>query len=189
MKWTLAAALTTLTAMPALAHEGAGWQHGFLGGLAHPLGGADHMLAMMTVGLWAALAGGARIWHWPTAFVAFMLAGALAGISGLALPLAEPAIMASVVALGLATLFALRLPSSFGAALIGAFGIIHGYAHGIEGAGGNLFYFAGFALATTGLHVTGLMAGLSAMARRRPVLVRAAGGMTALAGLALAFGG
>ncbi len=72
-----AAGLRLLTAGAALAHPGhAG--HEALGvgtGLLHPLTGADHMLAMVAVGLWAALRGGRSLVTWPATFVTAMLVG------------------------------------------------------------------------------------------------------------------
>src|SRR5688572_26216153 len=48
----LAAILTFALAGPALAHTGAGATHGFAEGFGHPFSGADHILAMVCVGLW-----------------------------------------------------------------------------------------------------------------------------------------
>jgi urease accessory protein len=45
----------------AYAHAGAGDVSGFLRGFLHPLGGIDHVLAMVAVGLWAGLLTGGQI--------------------------------------------------------------------------------------------------------------------------------
>jgi urease accessory protein len=50
-------------------HDHAG---GFLDGVAHPLFGTDHLLAMVAVGLWAAFAGGRALWALPLAFLGAM---------------------------------------------------------------------------------------------------------------------
>src|SRR5262245_21659126 len=71
----LAMALTGALLSPALAHTGVGEAGSFTSGIAHPLNGTDHILAMIAVGLWAVLAGGPAIWIWPLTFVATMLAG------------------------------------------------------------------------------------------------------------------
>jgi len=42
----------------ALAHTGMEQINSFASGIAHPLNGADHILAMVAVGLWGVLAGG-----------------------------------------------------------------------------------------------------------------------------------
>src|SRR5215475_3875236 len=97
----------------------------FTAGLSHPLSGLDHLLAMMAVGLWAALSGGRRVWIWPLAFVASMLMGGALAHEGLILPYVEPAIAASVVILGLAIALFLNLPAPAGATLIALFGAVH----------------------------------------------------------------
>lgn len=76
--------------------QGAGWMEG----LAHPLLGLDHLLAMTAVGLWAGRLGGAAPWRLPLAFLAFMAGGALTGASGIAVPLVEPAVASSVLVTG-----------------------------------------------------------------------------------------
>ena len=97
----------------------------------------------------------------------------------------EPAILASVVVLGALVAMAARLPLGAAAAMAAAFGFAHGWAHGAEGpAQGLLSYALGFALATALLHGAGILAGRAAA---RPLL-RAAGGLTALAGLVLVMG-
>ena len=63
-------ALTGMLVSPALAHTDVGKSNSFASGIAHPLNGTDHILAMVAVGLWGVLAGGRAIWVWPTAFVA-----------------------------------------------------------------------------------------------------------------------
>ncbi len=171
----------------ALAHTGVG-AHGspFVSGLLHPILGPDHLLAMVAVGLLAGMTRGRALWAYPASFVAAMILGGALGYEGVALPIVEPAILASVVALGAAAAFALRPPLALACAAIALFGVAHGYAHGLEGpALGGLPYGAGFVLATTGLHLAGLAAGVLAGARL-PALARAMGGLTAAAGVLLA---
>src|SRR3546814_2728149 len=55
---------------------------GFTGGFVHPLGGLDHLLAMVAVGLWASQLGGRMPWALPAAFVTAMLADSAAGFAG-----------------------------------------------------------------------------------------------------------
>jgi urease accessory protein len=154
--------------------------------LAHPLLGPDHLLALVAVGLLAALTGGTARYAYPSAFVGGMLVGGALGFGGPALPFVEPTILASVVALGAATAFALHLPLAAACAAIAAFGLAHGYVHGLEGpALGGLPYAFGFVLSTVALHGLGLVLGLAAR-NRGPVLGRALGGVTCLAGVAMA---
>ena len=65
---------------------------------------------MVAVGLWAALKGGRALWVWPAAFVGVMLVGGALGMAHVAVPLVEPGILASVVALGLLVALAVDLP-------------------------------------------------------------------------------
>lgn len=135
-------------------HEGDG---GLLAGLAHPLTGADHLLAMLLVGLWAGvLAPNARAALLPpAAFLAAMIAGFMSGGGG---SLAEPLILASLVLLGGAA--ALRVKASLAVASTAAavFGFAHGMAHGIETPHGALpaLFAGGFLLSTGLLHAAGL---------------------------------
>ena len=80
-------------------------------GLEHPISGADHILAMIAIGLWAVVAGGRALWAWPAAFVAMVLMGFVAAIFGLHLPLVEPAIATSIIVLGLLVALAVLLIS------------------------------------------------------------------------------
>lgn len=118
----------------ALAHTGVG-AHGspFVSGLLHPILGPDHLLAMVAVGLLAGMTRGRALWAYPASFVAAMILGGALGYEGVALPIVEPAILASVVALGAAAAFALRPPLALACAAIALFGVAHGYAHGLEG--------------------------------------------------------
>lgn len=183
MRHALAFALVLLPGA-AFAHAGHGEASGFLDGLAHPVLGADHLLAMVAVGLWAALTGGTARLAYPASFLVAMIAGGALGLGGTALPAMEPAILASVILLGAFAALALRLPLPAALAGLAAFGLAHGNAHGLEAADGGLAYVAGFAIATAGLHALGLALGLGL---RQPVVTRSLGGLTALAGAAFAF--
>ncbi|MCB1390618.1 MAG: HupE/UreJ family protein [Rhodobacteraceae bacterium] len=155
-----------------------------LAGAGHPLGGSDHLLAMLAVGLLAAQAGGRAIWALPAAFVGAMLAGGALGTAGIALAAVEPAILASAIVLGALVAVATRLPQPGLLAMTAFFGLAHGWAHGAEGpATGAALYAAGFALTTALLHAAGILLarGLGALA------LRGLGGAAAVAGLALAF--
>ena len=180
----------SLLATPAFAHADISAGSSFMSGLTHPLGGADHLLAMVTVGLWAALVGGRALWLWPTAFVAAMLAGGALGMAGLHVPLVEPGILASTVVLGALVAFAVSAPLAVGAALIAVFGLVHGHAHGAEipALGLPMTYALGFALATSVLHLAGLGLGWAALQARMPLALRAAGALASLAGASLVFG-
>jgi urease accessory protein len=141
----------------AVAHPGHS-ADSFAAGIAHPLGGFDHIAVMIAVGLWAALKGGRALWIWPAAFVGVMLIGGALGMAQMPVPFVESGILASVVALGLLVALGVDLPVWLGAAVIGVFAVFHGHAHGSEIAEniGGLEYMAGFAIATAMLHLVGI---------------------------------
>jgi urease accessory protein len=178
-------ALTGALATPAFAHTVVGQTSSFASGIAHPLHGVDHMLAMAAVGLWAVLAGGRAIWVWPTAFVATMLAGFAAATLGLQLPFVEPVISSSIIASGLFVALAVNAPVWLGAAITALFAFFHGHAHGTEATVASLIpYAAGFVLATAGLHAAGIGLGLLAGRSIGKVALRAMGGLAVLGGIA-----
>ncbi len=184
----LLACLPLLVPAAAMAHTGIG-AHGapFASGFMHPLLGADHMLTMVAVGLFAAMTGGRATWAYPASFVCAMILGGLLGFEGAGLPVIEPTILASIVVLGVAIAFAVRPPLGLACGVIGLFGVAHGFAHGLEGPElGGLPYAAGFVIATASLHAIGLGLGFAAGALGRPALSRTLGALTAAAGVFLA---
>ena len=187
-KLTGAALFLTVLPSAAFAHPAVFHTSPFLDGIAHPLSGLDHILAMVAVGLWAAQQGGRALWAWPAAFVGIMLLGGALGMAGVALPMVEPAIAASVLVLGLLIATASALPVAGGAALVALFALFHGNAHGLEAAtGGVAAYAAGFAIATALLHGAGLGLGVISRAPGRQTVLRACGGVVALVGATLFF--
>jgi len=152
----------------------------FVSGFAHPLHGADHLVAMLTVGIWGALAGGRAIRVWPIAFVATMLVGFASAAAGIAAPLVEPAILSSIVVLGLLVAFAVEAHLWLGAAIIGLFAFFHGHAHGTEVVSENaIAYAAGLMLATGALHTAGIGLCRVAAGSMSRVVLRAAGAVAA----------
>ena len=72
--------VTTLLLAPALAFAHPGHDHsGLVSGIAHPILGLDHLLAMLAVGLWAAQQQGSARLALPLSFVAAMLLGGQIG--------------------------------------------------------------------------------------------------------------
>jgi len=182
-------ALSGALVSSALAHTGVGQTDSFTSGIAHPLNGLDHILVMITVGLWGVLAGGRAIWVWPMAFVGTMLAGFAAATVGLQIPFVEPAISSSIIILGLLVALAIKAPVWLGAAITGLFAFFHGHIHGTEAtAVGLVPYAAGFAFATAALHAAGIGLGLFAERSIGKLALRAMGGLTVLGGIALIAG-
>jgi urease accessory protein len=167
------------------AHEESGQAAGLLAGLAHPVSGIDHVLAMVAVGLWGAVLGQPAIWVLPVAFPLVMAFGGLMGLLGIPLPGVEIGIALSAAVLGAMVLFEMRPPLWFAALIVAFFAVFHGHAHGRELPEGTsaLLYSLGFVIATGLLHAAGILLGV---ARRWPAgraFVRTAGGGIALAGL------
>jgi urease accessory protein len=173
---------TSLFVPFAAAHNLGAHGAGFVSGVAHPLTGLDHMLAMIAVGMWAVQLGGRAYWSVPLAFVGMMILGAVVAAAGLPLPVVESGIAASVLILGLLIAFSARMPIPIGMVLVGVFALFHGHAHGTElpQAASAASYGLGMLLATIGLHATGLGAGI--LFQRATVLLRIGGAMIAGAG-------
>lgn len=167
----------------AFAHPGHG-ESGLMAGLAHPVFGLDHLLAMFAVGLWAAQQSGAARWLLPLTFVGSMLVGGLLGFAGVEIPLMETGIAGSVLAFGLLVAVAARLPMLLSVGLTAVFALTHGVAHGLElpDLASPLGYAAGFIVATAALHAIGF-ALVRFLPRAAVPLVRIAGGASAAAGV------
>lgn len=191
---SIAALAIAASSLPAFAHITGETHHSFSAGFTHPIFGADHVLAMVAVGLWASQISAqdnqkAALWAVPLAFVSFMALGFVMAASSITLPFVEPAILASVIALGLLVAIAARMPTSAASAIVAVFALFHGYAHGTEMHGANMVEFGiGFIAATMLLHVAGIALGLG-LTRLSSGLSRVLGGLTAVAGLSLAFAG
>ena len=170
---------------PALAHVEQGQAAGLLAGLAHPVSGLDHVLAMVAVGLWGAQLGAPAIWLLPLTFPIVMALGGLLGLLGVPLPGVELGIAASAVLLGAAVMTERRLPLVAAAVLVGVFAVFHGHAHGTELPPGQsgLLYSLGFVVATGCLHAIGIAIGAIHRWPAGRVALRIAGGGVGLAGL------
>lgn len=180
----VAAGAVLVLAGPAAAHAGTGLRGGFASGFLHPLSGPDHLLAMVSVGLWGAFLGRPLIYALPVIFPTVMVAGAAMGMLGAPLPPVQIGIAVSVLVLGLCIALAIRAPVWAAAMIVAVFAVFHGYAHGKElpSAADPVGYSLGFVLATGLLHVAGI--GLGALKDRQggEVLTRGLGGAVALAG-------
>jgi urease accessory protein len=169
----------------ALAHARGGEAAGLLAGLAHPVSGLDHVLAMIAVGLWGAQLGAPAVWLLPVTFPMVMAFGGMLGLMGVALPGIELGIAASAIALGFAVFREARPQPWLAALMVGAFAIFHGNAHGTElpPGGDALLYSIGFVVATGTLHAVGIGFGLVHRWPLGRTVLRAAGAGVALAGV------
>ena len=160
------AALLALAPTAALAHTGVSVEHDLLHGFLHPLGGLDHVLAMVAVGVFAFVLGGRALYLLPLAFVGMMAAGFLVGLAGIEVPFVELGIALSSIVIGGVAALGRPMPVVAASALVGLFAVFHGVAHGAEMPVGasSLDYTLGFITATALLHLAGI-AGAMGIAR------------------------
>lgn len=183
----------TLVSTAAFAHTGVGQTSGLLYGFVHPLGGIDHVLAMVAVGVFAFVLGGRALWLVPIAFVGMMIVGFLLGVGDVPVPFVELGIALSSIVIGGAAALGRPMPVIGAMALVGIFAVFHGHAHGAEmpETGGGLLYAMGFVGATALLHATGIAAALGVTriaGRHAKLAAQAGGGAFALAGLGVLAG-
>ena len=172
-------------ASPAVAHSGTGLPGGVAAGFMHPLTGPDHMLAMVSVGLWGAILGRPLLVLLPVIFPAVMAIGGAMGVAGVPLPPVEIGIAVSVLVLGGLIFGAVRPPVWLACAVVAGFAIFHGYAHGLElpSAADPIGYSIGFVMATGMIHVVGIGIGTVNNHPRGAVILRGAGVFVAACGL------
>lgn len=149
------------------------------------LSGADHLLAMFSVGLWGAQLGGRNVWALPITFPLIMVLGGILGIAGVPLPAIETGIALSIVVLGAAIALVWRPPEWLALTVIGLFAICHGYAHGAELpiAADPADFAIGFVIATGLIHLAGIAVGLGVSRALGERMVRIPGGLIAIGGL------
>src|SRR5262249_40650765 len=186
MRTGLTTAALTLIPTAAFAHPGIGHAHGFVAGFAHPLGGLDHILAMVTVGIFAWQLGRRALWLVPATFILAMAAGGALGMAGVPVPFVELGIAASVIVLGAVVAFARKAPVAIAVGLVGVFAIFHGHATGMPLDASGSAYAAGFLLATALLHAAGIALGfaIGRIAHGRAAY-QLGGSLVALAGVAI----
>ncbi len=187
----LLALAALLAPSAALAHTGIG-AHGapFVSGLLHPLLGPDHLLAMVAVGIFAAMTGGRAVVPIRRASSRAMLVGGFLGFGGAALPVIEPTILASVDRPR--PRHRLRAAPAAAARLRGDRAVRRRPTATRTGSRRRRSAACPTPPASSSppraLHGLGLALGFAAGGLGRPALVRALGALTALAGLALVAG-
>lgn len=175
---------TWFTAGPVMAHSGTGLAGGFTSGLLHTLSGLDHLLAMVSVGLWAAFLGRRLVIALPVIFPIVMALGGVLGMAGIPWPPIEVGIALSVLVLGGLIAGAIRAPAWAACLVVGAFATFHGYAHGQElpSAADPVGYSVGFMLSTGLLHGAGIALGLLNQRPRGVYMTRSLGGLISACG-------
>jgi len=182
-----------LVSTAAFAHTGHGDAAGLLHGFIHPIGGLDHVLAMVAVGVFAYVLGGRALYLVPLSFVGMMAVGFLLGLNGVQMPFVELGIALSSVVIGGAAALGRPMPAVGAMALVGVFAVFHGHAHGAEmpADASGFDYALGFVAATALLHAAGIAAAafVAGLAGKygRPV-AQVAGGVFALGGLGVLAG-
>ena len=149
-------------ASPALAH--AGHEHGIVAGFLHPLMGADHVAAMVAIGLWAASLGWQRGWLPPVGFLVGMAGGialGLAGGIGLGFGVVETAVAGSLVVLGAMLAMAQAFRPALAIPLVMVAGLVHGLAHGGEIGGAGFVTALGMLAGSALLHGFGAALGVA----------------------------
>ena len=179
------AAVLTLLPQAAQAHSSKNLAGGFMAGFVHPFTGVDHLLAMVSVGLWGAFLGRPLIAALPVIFPAVMALGALLAMIGMPQPPIELGIALSVLVLGVAIAAAWRAPVWLACTIVAVFAVFHGFAHGTEipSLADPIAYSTGFMLATGSLHLAGIGLGTINSLRGGIVITRGMGAAVALAGL------
>jgi urease accessory protein len=167
------------------AHTGTGLAGGFASGFKHPFTGSDHLLAMVSVGLWGAFLGRPLIYALPVIFPAVMVGGAAMGMLGVPLPPVEIGIALSVLVLGWCIALSLKAPVWVASLIVATFSVFHGYAHGRElpSAADPIDYSVGFVLASGLLHVLGIGIGFLNDRPGGVVATRSVGGVIGCLGI------
>ncbi|MEJ2496276.1 MAG: HupE/UreJ family protein [Sulfurovaceae bacterium] len=130
---------------------------GFMSGMAHPISGLDHILAMIGVGILAFFAS-KKGYLALVGFMGAMVLAALIGKSGVTIPYVEEGILLSIAVVFALIGYAKNISTGIIVAIVAFFGAFHGYAHGAEFTVGNFaLYMLGFSLSTLALHLTGMV--------------------------------
>ena len=183
---TLAAFASTSVSAHSFANASVGFTAGFL----HPPSGLDHLLAMVSVGIWGAELGAPAIWLLPIAFPVIMAIGGALGVLGVPLPEGELLIGLSVAVLGGLVAWAGQVPVAAAFVIVGVFALAHGHAHGVElpRSADAVAFTIGFVLSTGLLHLLGISIGLLNRWPNGLVAIRIGGVLVALAGCYLVYG-
>ena len=181
--------------LPSLAYAHPGHGAGFVAAFVHPFSGIDHWLMMLFVGIWAGRIGGSARWQLPASFLAAMTVGFLLAAGGITIRGIDTGIAAGLIALGV--LLAINTKPlvidktfwrSARMAMVAAFALLHGMAHGIELNGAqSLSTMGGFIAATALLHAAGVA--VAKILRNQPVnFYRALGATLSMIGCGLLLG-
>ncbi len=150
--------LASLASGVAEAHPGHGLTAGFAAGFMHPLTGWDHLLVMLSLGIWAARRPQGQGWPLPLLFVLVMTLSALTAMAWLSASFAEVMVAASVLIMGALLLSEMSVSRTLQWAGVTVIAAAHGYLHGLE-LGSHWAALVGMVTATAMLHVAGWLMG------------------------------
>lgn len=180
-------------ASPAFAHHAMDGQtpftfeQGLISGFAHPVIGFDHLAFVLSIG--AASAFLSSRFLMPLVFVGATLAGCALQLQGIALPLAEIMIAASVILIGALIMSGTTPPNAVYGLLFGVAGLFHGWAYGQSIVGAEqtplMAYLLGFAAIQAIIALGATLATRMLWQSAASTPLRIAGG--AIAGFGLAF--
>lgn len=178
-----AAVLTTFATTPVFAHSGLIESSSFYAGLAHPLTGIDHLLAMFAVGIWLTSQSNIEGKSIAGVFFTLLITGFVLGTSGVAIPMVESGIALSLLVFGLLIVSARKLSTAISLPLTAGFALFHGFAHGAEVGQSSITWFAaGFLLVSAILILTGSKF-TQIIKEHMPAMTKLIGVMIAMAGL------
>lgn len=186
LAFRIPALLALLLPAVAFAHPGHFSVSSMATGLAHPILGFDHLLAIFALGIWAATQGKTMKWSLPLLFVLVMAFGAFVALKGVSMPFVEPGILASIFVLGLMLLTAKKMRAMSSVVLVAAFALFHGHAHGTEMLAGThvITYFVGFILSSLAVCAAGSLFASKVLAKQSSIVTQVLGALVALGGLA-----
>lgn len=146
------------------AHTGTGAIHSFSHGLLHPLTGADHVLAMLGVGILGYKLGKHALWALPAVFLSMMLVGGAVSVFSIPPTYIEIGITLSVFVIGFMLSMSFSISITIAALIVGFFAVFHGHAHAAEAVSGmlSMAYAFGFLASTFALHMIGILLALGA---------------------------
>jgi len=119
---------------------------GFSAGFTHPIFGIDHLLTIIGIG--AVTFYTKKYLLMPVSFLLMMAISGYFGIAQEAIPAVETGIAISIVLIGVAVAYFDKVSDWLIAASIAIFGLLHGYAHGVEKPEGTtaIQYIPGYVL-------------------------------------------